>query len=416
MTHTLPKGIFKRGNVYALRYSVPTEIRPVVGKKEIVRSLGTSNLVEALGKQRAVLEEIKSSLFANYDKVDFVEPKPRGETTVRATANRWLTESDGINNATRNRYRSILVYFEKFSNNVEVREINREMALRFVDHLKATPSLRTGKLLSHRSLSAYQICLASYWRVLEHWGLVDLDMKNPFSSILRRLPGQKRKVDPRKKNLRPVTRKEAEALLSYISGNGRLKYQHEMYITIRLLWVTACRLGEIASLSLENIQDKGDHFCLLIEGAKTDAGNRLVIVVGRRDCELLRRAVRRAKITAPINPESKDLLFPRLLRGGYDRTLGHYLGKALEKARKTLPVHDEWDMHSFRRTCVSALINAGVARGERNLVVGHSNNDDIGLSVYAKRGDLHEVIRTTFEALYVKLEGSLVTPMQNGRC
>lgn len=86
-------------------------------------------------------------------------------------------------------------------------------------------------------------------------------------------------------------------------------------------------------------------------------------------------------------------------------TVRHYLGKALEKARKTIPTHAEWDMHSFRRTGVSALVNAGVAKEARNLAVGHSNKDDIGMSVYAKRGDLSEVIKGTFEALYDQLGG-----------
>lgn len=408
MTRTLPKGIFKRGEVYAVRFSVPTEVRSVVGKKEIVRSLGTKDLGEALGKRGETLEQIRTSLFSDFDE----QPKPKTSnrygTTVRETAHRWLNESDGINNATRARYRSILARFEEYSGNCEVTKINRELALGFMDHLKSTRSPKTGQLLSHRSLSIHQICLASYWRVLEHWGLVDGDMKNPFSSLLRRLAGQRKKADPRKKNLRPVTREEAEALLSYIAGNDRLKYRREMYVTVRLLWVIACRLGEIAGLALRDIDDRGDHIRLSITGAKTEAGNRTVMIVGQWDCELLRDAVRRAVVADPVCPENKGMLFPRLLRGGYDRTTGHYLGKALEKARKGLAMNaDEWDMHSFRRTGVSALVNAGVAKEARNLAVGHSNKDDIGMAVYAKRGDLSEIIKTTFEALYDELGGSL---------
>src|SRR6056297_2913978 len=369
MTRTLPKGIFKRGDVYAVRFSVPTEVQSVVGKKEIIRSLGTKDLAEALGKRGEVLEQIRASLFADFEepaasKASTTHPHgTRSGTTVRDTANRWLSESDGINNATRARYRSILARFEKYSGNCEVTKINRELALGFMDHLKSIASPKTGQPLSHRSLSIHQICLASYWRVLEHWGLVDGDMKNPFSSLLRRLAGQRKKVDPRKKNLRPVTREEAEALLSYIAGNDRLKYQQEMYVTVRLLWVTACRLGEIAGLALSDPDDRGDHIRLKITGAKTEAGNRTVMIVGQGDCELLRDAMRRAVVAEPVCAENEGLLFPRLLRGGYDRTTGHYLGKALEKARKALSMNaDEWDMHSFRRTGVSALVNAGPPR------------------------------------------------------
>ncbi|WP_133489763.1 DUF6538 domain-containing protein [Aliiroseovarius marinus] len=407
MTRTLPKGIFKRGSVYSLRYSVPTEIQSVVGKKEIIRSLGTTDLAEALANRSEVLAEIKANLFGEHQVRPAPTKRQQTGTTVRETAQRWLSESDGIKNATRHRYRRILERFEEFSGNTDVTKINRAMALQYIDHLKVTPSERTGKPLSHRSLSTHQICLASYWRVLEHWGLVDQDMKNPFSSLLRRLAGQSKKVDPRRKNLRPVTRDEAEALLSYIASNNRLKYQFEMYVTVRLLWVTGCRLGEIAGLHLHDIDDHGDHIRLSIREAKTEAGNRLVMIVGEDDCELLRGAIGRAKITEPSCPENKGILFPRLLRGGYDRYLSHYLGKALEKARKTLPDNDQWDMHSFRRSTVSALVNAGVAKEARNLAVGHSNSDDIGLSVYAKRGDLSEIVKITFEALNVELGGGL---------
>ncbi|QFS82290.1 site-specific integrase [Roseivivax sp. THAF197b] len=408
MTRTLPKGIFKRNGVYAVRFSVPTEAQSVVGKKEIVRSLGTRDLGEALARSPEVLSDIRENLFSAKVEKPQVHCRVSSGSTVRETAHRWLSESDGINNSTRARYRSILARFEEYSGNCDVSQIKREMALGFMDHLRATPSPKTGQPLSHRSLSIHQICLASYWRVLEHWGLVDGDMKNPFSSLLRRLAGQKKKTDPRKKNLRPVTREEAEALLAFIERNQRLKYQFEMSVTVRLLWVTACRLGEIAGLSLGNIDDRGDHIRLNITGAKTEAGNRKVMVVGQDDCELLRAAIRRAQVTEPACPDNRGLLFPRLLRGGYDRTPGHYLGKALENARKTLDMQSgEWDMHSFRRTGVSALVNAGVAKEARNLAVGHSNKDDIGMSVYAKRGDLSEVIKATFEALYGELGGSL---------
>jgi integrase len=70
-------------------------------------------------------------------------------------------------------------------------------------------------------------------------------MRNPFSSLLRRIAGQRKKVDLREKKLRPVAREEAEALLGHIAGNDRLRYQREMFVTVRLMWATACRLNEI---------------------------------------------------------------------------------------------------------------------------------------------------------------------------
>ncbi len=332
--------------------------------------------------------------------------------TVRDTAHRWLGEADGIKNSTKARYRQHLEAFEAYTGNIEVTQINRTLALAFMDHLKRTPSERTGEPLSARSLQSYQCCLASYWRVLDHWGLVDPDVRNPFSSLLRRVAGQKRKADPREKKLRPVTREEAESLLTYIAGKPALKYQFEMFVTVRLLWVTGCRLNEICGRYLSDIDDKGSHICINIPEAKTEAGKRVVMIVGDDDCELLRQAMKQAAIAKPSCSENEGRLFPRINLGGYDKRPSHYLGKALEKARKNLEGdHTKWDTHSFRRTAVSALVNAGIAREARNLAVGHSNKDDLGISVYSKRAELDGLIKATFEALYGELGGSLMSQM-----
>ncbi|WP_299354697.1 tyrosine-type recombinase/integrase [uncultured Shimia sp.] len=416
MALSLPNGLFKRGRGYALRIAIPNEYQPIIGKKEIVRGLGTQDLGEALVRRKEALEEILTSVGQGNAPEPVKTQVAKGSildgTTVRETSHRWLVQSDGIKNSTKARYRQHLESFELFSGNAEVSKINRAMALAYMDHLRTVHSSRTGEPLSARSLQSYQSCLASYWRVLDHWGLVNSDMRNPFSSLLRRVAGQKKKIDPREKTLRPVTRREAESLLQYITNNDRLKYQFEMYVTVRLLWVTGCRLNEICGRYLSEIEDHKSHITIHINDSKTEAGNRVVMIVGDDDCDLLRRAIIRAETTEPCCPENRGRLFPRKNLGGYDKRPSHYLGKGLEAARKRLSGdHSQWDTHSFRRTAVSALVNAGVAREARNLAVGHSNKEDIGLSVYAKRGDLSEIIKTTFEALHVELGGSLKTPL-----
>ncbi len=412
----VPKGLFKRGKGYAVRVAVPNEYQAIIGKKEIVRGLGTQDLAEALVRRKEVLQEILASIGEGSQPEPVIKQverhTPQEGTTVRDTGHRWLAESDGIKVSTKARYRQHLEGFEAFAGNIEVTQINRTLALAFMDHLKRTPSERTGELLSARSLQSYQCCLASYWRVLDHWGLVDPDVRNPFSSLLRRVAGQKRKADPREKKLRPVTREEAESLVTYIAGKPALKYQFEMFVTVRLLWVTGCRLNEICGRYLSDIDDKGSHICINIPEAKTEAGKRVVMIVGDNDCELLRLAMKQAAIAKPSCPQNEGRLFPRITLGGYDKRPSHYLGKALEKARKNLEGdHSKWDMHSFRRTAVSALVNAGVAREARNLAVGHSNKDDLGISVYSKRAELDGLIKATFEALYGELGGSLMSQM-----
>ncbi len=92
MTRTLPKHIFKRGNSYAVRFNVTTEARSFVGKKEIVRGLGTSDLGEALSKRDEVLREIRDSLYEKPKDAPMAPERNSLGTTVGTTSARWLLE------------------------------------------------------------------------------------------------------------------------------------------------------------------------------------------------------------------------------------------------------------------------------------------------------------------------------------
>jgi hypothetical protein len=58
----LPQCIFKRGNSYAVRYTVPRELYEISGKKEVVRTLGTGELRKAIATRDEVIEAIKREL------------------------------------------------------------------------------------------------------------------------------------------------------------------------------------------------------------------------------------------------------------------------------------------------------------------------------------------------------------------
>lgn len=158
MDVTVPKGLFMRGKGYALRVAVPVEYQPIVGKKEVVRGLGTRDLGEALSRRKVVLEEILGSLSEGEAPpcAEREKPQPRlvasEGTSIRDTSHRWLAEADGIKGSTKARYRQHLEAFESLAGNIEVTEVNRALALRFMAHLQATPSERTGEPLSNRSL------------------------------------------------------------------------------------------------------------------------------------------------------------------------------------------------------------------------------------------------------------------------
>lgn len=63
----LPQYIFKQGNSYAVRYTVPCELNEISGKKEVVRTLGPGDLRKAIATRDEIIEAIKRELR---------EPKP----------------------------------------------------------------------------------------------------------------------------------------------------------------------------------------------------------------------------------------------------------------------------------------------------------------------------------------------------
>lgn len=88
MTLTLPLGLFRRGNTYSVRYTVPSELQPVAGRKEIVKSLGTSDLKEALAKRQVALDDIRDTLLGTKVPTPKEEPKA---PTVAETATAGLS-------------------------------------------------------------------------------------------------------------------------------------------------------------------------------------------------------------------------------------------------------------------------------------------------------------------------------------
>ena len=391
----LPQGVFKRGKGYAVRVSVPTKQIESVGKREIIRGLGTRDKLEAALKAPEVIGEIKAEI------AERCTGKPvrakRQDTSVRAMAHRWLVMSSGINHSTKAKYRHHLDAFEDWCGNADVSAIDRSMALEYYDHLKAYVSERTGEHLSSKSLKCHLNCLASFYRVLDHFGVVDPDRRNPFSSLDRRLPGQAKAIDTRAKQLRPITRQEAEAWYDLCES---CYYQDEMRLCLRVLWSTGCRLSEIADRQTKDFVDHGDFIEIIIDEGKTDAAKRSLFLVDSGDIAAMRETLEAA--------QGHDRLLHRVSLGGYNRRPSHTLSKALQTQRKKIDDHQHFDAHSFRRNVVSTLVNLDVPVHVRNLMVGHSNGNDIGVSVYAKRADLSALMVETSRALSEALGGGLL--------
>ena len=291
--------LFKRGKNYSVRYCVPKELWDTVGKREIIRGLSTPSLSEAERRRPRAIFDIEQSVYEK-QRVPVHKPHTRTlpiqeETTesgvpVSQAAFEWLRMCDGIAASTKIGYGRVLRAFEQFTKDMDVRLVNRQVALGFFEYLKTTGSMRTGKLRSPKTIKTNMITLSSFWKVCRYLGYVDQDMANPFNGVTSQMPGTKR-VKQTTKELRPVTRQEAERLLTIVENGDRYKYGYEITCILKLLWVTGCRLNEICSLERSQIEDHGDCISFRLTNTKTEAGNRLIYLVGENECQLVRKAL-----------------------------------------------------------------------------------------------------------------------------
>ena len=251
--HLDTKHLLKRGNSYSLRFVIPKHLRRQHGgRREIVKALGTSCLrtavmlrdeaIRDLLEQQAIPE--KTCEPATATRHGSTQAKRNAATSKRVSqaSHEWLLMCDVITPATKHGYRRTLELLEDFTGDAFVEDLDRKTALGFLGHLRETPSDRTGKPRSQRTVASRMVTLSSFWKVCKHLGYVDPERPNPFNGTMSRLPGKKK--DPTTtKDLQPVSREDAERFLGAIrERRDRLKYGTEMEAITRLLWaMAACR-------------------------------------------------------------------------------------------------------------------------------------------------------------------------------
>jgi integrase len=129
--------------------------------------------------------------------------------------------------------------------------------------------------------------------------------------------------------------------------------------------LTGMRLDEICALRLGDItRDSDGAYWIDIKKAKTRAGVRLVAMLHPHGTTVLDRR--------SMHGQSPDTqLFPEFRGGGYDGKLSWAVSKAFGRFRKQAGLTSATDFHSFRRTFITALENAGADQVQIARFVGH---------------------------------------------
>ena len=405
MSH-LPKGLHKRDDVYAYRYVVPKEERQYTSHRLIIKSLFTTDLEEALECLPETVAKIRRDVNRSIQ-----ERQGSLYPTIQDALDVWLEAADGITRSTKNAYRAAVEGFIAHVGNIRTHEITREIARDYYEHLNTVRSAKTKKPLAAKTIRSKLTVLSSFWseqEYLERTGEVE---NNPFLGLMRHRAGRKRVTQKGSKDYRAISRDEALDLLGEveraISSGEMRKYTFEAPRFLKLLWSSAARPDEIASLETKNINDCGEYITIDIEDGKTENARRRLVFTSPSDLQVIRECLEASREAEDVNRE-EGYLFPALPRGGSDKKKSVALLKSLARRKASYNDDETWTVYSFRRSGMAAAINAEVPVETRNRMVGHSN-ESLAAGVYARNADWTPTLKTGFENMVEALGGPLET-------
>ncbi len=393
----------RKGGGWAVVYYVPHELRKIVGKREIVRGLGTKDFKVACSRKNQVLLAIQrevadmvnpdveaKEIAKKYDhnnefdalwlteKAEKIE-KERGlkaakrfygiasmlSTPISFAMEKWLEEGDGIKDSTSNRYRTAVEDFVEWAGDIPIKDVDRQMAGEYVRYVKIAKSKKTKKSYSPRTQQFKINTLAQLWRWCIQRGILDYEKPSPWIGQFSAAPGQRKQKAPTVKGLRGIQKEEARIWLNAVSQT-KYKNHSAMRDLIILAWHTGARANDICELTVPQIEidEENNVYWLDIINGKTKANKRIMPVVSPEAQAVLKQRIENAQ-----NGE----LFPELERGGEDNKKYHNLQKAINRIRQKqevlrgIPV----DMHSFRRKFSNACYDAGLDDSPIARLMGH---------------------------------------------
>ncbi len=390
----MTQNLIQRGHTWSVRYIVPTAWRDVVGKREIVRSLGTRDLDEARRRRHAVLAQIiaecqllndpsvakavvesakdddsRETLELVVDSYIDDLARSNGDLAARSYANiyrgktiavskaagRWLERLEGrVTKGTIDGRRHAISTFTKSMKDLPLSEITPKVALEWLEnHLE--PSGRSPK-----TLGRYIFAMNLLWEFsrTREW----CDGPSPFAGLTRELSKSKR-------HKRPFTDSELRTFLGGLKGKQN-KHPEEYDVGV-LLIESACRLNEIAELRVRDVFEDGE---VHVHDGKTDAANRVIFFFSDRARSILKRRT--------AGKMADEQLFEELKPGGQDQKLGHALSKRMRRTlSEVIPDAQEKgiDIHSIRRWGATVLDNLdGFDRTLKQQAMGHKAGDLLG--------------------------------------
>lgn len=407
----------RRRQVWFVRLTVPPELRAAVGRRELIRTLGTRDISEANRRKHAVLAELQRALDLAAgngeppkDSPEFIRwaakqaraamlagnlDKDTAAEELERTRDNWLEHlgrvhgldpetghpnvPDTFAEASRRARldakplsEAIEKYLAEVKNFVrnQTHHDKRRHLREFTDWLGAdlepkeiTKAIAgryvTEKLLKRdvapRTVKARLSSLSSLWQWLDGRGMVDA---NPWERMGRTIKQSTRGTAPTR---RPWTDAELLKLLQAISKDDPL------YPLTAIAAYTGARREEVALLRIEDIE--GGMF--KIREGKTAAAVRTVPI----------HPVLRVLIGRLAETTTDGYLIPGALEGGDDAKRAHYLGKRFSYLIRSIGFNDPaLVFQTLRSAFIQRCEEAGIPESTAKLLVGHSRQGSLTYS------------------------------------
>jgi integrase len=208
--------------------------------------------------------------------------------------------------------------------------------------------LMNGDGLAPKTVQRILSALRGYWRYLQSIGVAGED-DEPFTKL--DVARRNKRTAPRSER-QPFEPSEVVKLLDAAIERG----DDQLADLIRLAMWTGCRIEELCSLKVKQVND--DY--LSVVNAKTDAG--------LRDVPIHREL---AQTMARLVEESADgYVLSGLTVNKYDAR-SNVIGKRFGMLKTSMGFGSQHVFHSIRKTVVTILENAGVAENIVADIVGH---------------------------------------------
>jgi integrase len=419
----MPRFLEQRRRRWYAVLDVPVEVRKFIGKRRLVKSLGTDSLVQAqirvLGVVQSWKEQIDKikSQAAGVDatssegiqpdawRLEMMRLKALGaedwevDHALRDLAVDLAEDGDGDSYTSYSvatgksvllsehlegyledevpdpkskdmKTRHLSLFFKRFT---LAEDVKQESVAEWVEEVLL------GELrVSHKTAKTYLSTYRTFWRYLGKKKLVPRSVA-AFSDVLEApTKGKKAKRDVRRGYFEPEDYKKILQAVPQDDIN--------LSDLIRLAAHTGCRIDELCSLGLDdvNLTDRVPYF--LVKDAKTDAGNRKVPI---------HSAIK--QLVAQLKDSSKDgYLLSGLTFNKYgDRS--NAIGKRFGRLKSSLGYGRELVFHSFRRGVATQFENKGVPEVIAARILGHEF-PTMSFGTYSGGADL-ETLRGAVELL-----------------